>query len=507
MSVPRASRSLVSVSIALAAGALAIACSSAPSSSSSIFVHGQSETGAAVSDDGGASNATGGGAAPNLSGNVAPSVDAGPPCVNLQCQQVACAGGATTTVSGTIYDPGGVNPLYNVVVYVPNAPVQAFTDSATCDTCAALYTGEPLVTTNTDASGKFTLANVPAGTNIPLVIQIGKWRRQITVPTVTSCVDNPLTNKDQTRLPKNRTEGDLPKMAVSTGGADSLECLLQRIGVDPAEYTSSTGAERVHIYQGTGGNAESGGSPASQTSLWDSETDLAQYDIVILSCEGGEYGSTKPTTSLQALEAYANAGGRVFASHFHYYWFEGAGSSADFQGTANWQAGSNGIGSGSDNVTSGAINTTFPKGVAFQQWMQETNSLQADGTMEIEDSRQNASVSPTVNTASQAWITDTTVPTMTANGKTGPTTMYFDFNTPIAATPANQCGRIVYSDLHVGAAAGNYASSKVVPTGCSASPLTPQEKALEFMLFDLSSCVTPDSAPPTPPAPTPPQPK
>jgi hypothetical protein len=407
-------------------------------------------------------------------------------------------------VSGTILDPAGKNPLYNVVVYVPNATPQPFTDHATCDTCADLYTGQPLVTASTGPDGTFTLSNVPAGSNIPLVVQIGKWRRQLTIPMVSPCTNNPL-DPMTTRLPRNRTEGDLPKIAVSTGGADSLECLLQRIGVDDAEYASgsATGGQRIQIFQGTGGSQVSGGSLASQSSLWDSEADLAQYDIVMLSCEGDEYANTKPASSLAALEAYANAGGRVFASHFHYYWFEGAGASTDFRGTATWDPGSNGIGVGAESQTSASINTSFPKGAALDKWLGITNALQADGTLAIEDSRQNASVNPAVNVGSQDWITDVTVPTLPHGG--GPTTMYFDFNTPVSSPAASQCGRVVFSDLHVGAASNDYSNGdNTVPGGCTVGDLSPQEKALEFMLFDLSSCVTPDTQPPAPPTPTPP---
>jgi hypothetical protein len=495
--------SLVLLSVSLAAiGVVAQGCGSDASDSGSSFARRGGAGGAGgAGDDGSGNGTTGPSGGPN--GHLGSGVtggDAAPPCVNLQCQQVACPGGAHTTVSGTVYDPAGKNPLYNVVVYVPNAQPQPLTDHASCDKCDALYTGSPLVAAVTGPDGKFTLTDVPAGANIPLVIQIGKWRRQITIPTVSQCVDNPMTDPNQTRLPRNRTEGDIPKIAVSTGQADSMECLLERIGVDEAEYGGgASGAGRIHIFTGNGNSAS--GSTSSESTLWDSATDLSSYDIVILSCEGGENGGTKPPTSLQALEQYANGGGRVFASHFHYYWFEGAGAPADFTSTATWFPGSNNIGAGSSAVTSASINTSFPKGQAFEQWMKLTNALQSDGTLAIDDSRQNASVGP-ANTASTSWISDTTVPTA-PNG--GPTTMYFTFNTPTAAQPDSQCGRVVFSDLHVGAASNDYSNGvKAVPAGCTKADLSPQEKALEFMLFDLSSCVQPDNQPPAPPPVLPP---
>src|ERR1035437_4655421 len=152
-------------------------------------------------------------------------------CKNLECQQVNCGNGSTTSVSGTVYAPNGTLPLYNVIVYVPTAPVDPITDGVTCDKCGVVSSGNPLTVTLTDAKGHFSLTNVPVGGSIPLVMQVGKWRRQITIPTVSQCVDNPIGQKSGgveslLRLPKYRKEGDMPNIAVTTGYRDRLACVL-----------------------------------------------------------------------------------------------------------------------------------------------------------------------------------------------------------------------------------------------------------------------------------------
>jgi len=456
---------------------------------------------------------------------------------NLECN-VSCSGSNTTSISGKVYDPAGRNPLYNIVVYVPATPLQALpgpgvpTGSAMCS-CPALYPSGEVVTTTTSVDGTFTLNDAPVGDNVPLVVQIGKWRRQYNIKT-TACQDNPQPDKSLT-LPSTLTAStdSIPEIAVSTGEADTLECLMRRIGLPTSEYVAGAGGNgHIHVFAGgetaaggiagflggggggigTAENPGMAGAPASYEKLWDSQADLMAYDIVLLSCEGGETYNANPA----ALESYLNVGGRVFASHYHYAWFAGPiGTNQNYKAPADWGTalaswtanGTTGPGTcvqGGPNCTpiGGNIVTTlngstqpFPKGVALDSWLGNVGALGQNGVaateLSIYQPRYDAKVGA-ANTPSQPWITY-------SESSSDLWTMYFSFDTPInpSNTTTNEtgptyCGRAVYSDLHV---AGNPQTTDTMspPGGCEDGPLSPQEKALEFMLFDLSSCVIPDS--------------
>jgi hypothetical protein len=470
------------------------------------------------SDMGGGAN-TGGGGDTGTGGGTSTICPAGDMC------DVTCTNGGMTSISGRVFDPAGKNGLYNVAVYVPATdlvplPKGVPTGAAACS-CAALYQSGAVVSTATDEAGHFSLPNAPVGSDVHLVLQIGKWRKLVHV-NVTACQDNPQSDgslKLPSSIPAGNTDDNMPDIAVSTGSADTLECLMHRIGLPTSEYVAGNGTGgHVHVFSGgkSGGGQTMGvgkaenpamsGAPVSSTDLWSTVDQMMPYDIVLLSCEGGETYNANPAV----LESYLNAGGRAFGSHYHYAWFSGPLSSSSTQSytapadwgshLASWSAGF-----GQDNGPVGGIIDTslngatgmFSKGVSLQKWLANTSALGTDGVpsaeLAIYQPRYNATVTSAAP-ASQPWITSD------SSGMSG-ATLYFSFDTPVNA-PANPdggaplyCGRAVFSDLHV---SGNPSINDTLPPpgGCDSTDLSPQEKALEFMLFDLSSCVVADTMPP-----------
>jgi hypothetical protein len=457
----------------------------------------------------------GGGGVPSVCSDDGPGA-----CVGLCEQQTdECAPGITTSVSGTVYTPSGTSvpgytlPLYNVTVYVPNAPLEALTaGNDSCLNCDAPITGDPLVMDVSGNDGTFTLDNMPVGTDIPLVIQAGKWRRVVTIPTVTACVDTPLP-AELTRFPRTQAEGhpmdNIPRMALTTGGADALECLLPKIGIAPSEFTQPAAAGRVNLFGGHGGtyrwdlDVNGGADFPFARSLWDSATDLNDYDMVMLSCEGaGDWPLTEPVvgapepantsgnrgfrdhSDLAALKDYLDLyGGRVFASHWHHSWVEWAPAPMNEVATFTHRANPPQLGAGGFTVQ---INQAFPKGAALAQWLFNVGASTTLGQLLLRQARHD--VDAVDEDVAFRWIDGiNTTPEPDVAG-----VQYMSFNTPTNVANNLKCGRMVVTDIHVSNTDDSAGGLRFPAGGCTSSNLLPEEKALIFMLFDLASCVTTD---------------
>ena len=233
-----------------------------------------------------------------------------------------------------------------------------------------------------------------------------------------------------------------------------------------------------------------------------------RYDIVMLSCEGLPTAGVTATTATY-LAPYVNAGGRVFAEHYHYAFFTAYNKTPgtpypQFANVADWTTVGLAANDGYSSDISGVIETTlpngqaFPEGVALKAWLGNVGALNANGeiVVPVATARVNGVVS--ASNVATPWVqTDPSV--------SPPSTQYFSwdmpFNPPVDDAGVPQyCGRVVYSDMHVSGTAADYKGGTVVPSGCDATTkLSADEDAIEFILFDLSSCITPVGFTPQPP--------
>ncbi len=549
------------------------------------------------------------------------------------CSQIPeCPVGKTTTVTGKVFDPAGKNPLYHVLVYIANNPadpaLKAFPKGVTCDVCGASAAGSPLVSdptvtdppagTYTNVDGTFTLKNVPVAKGLTLVIQLGRWRRTFPIDVNTSCGDNPMPSL---LMPSTQAQGNIPLMAMVTGKADSLECVLRKMGIASTEFTDPAKGGRVQFYLGNGDPGQSiDAQTPDQTALFvngaNNQPVIQDYDMAILSCQGAEYDMAP---NLAKLRNYADAGGRVFTTHYSYSWLTkndampgaAAGTYDNWSEVAKWHVDEN---DRSDGSAIGTIDhVTNPKADAFQGWLEAVgasvkNSNQATVVV-IRHDTDGISAKPGQTqqwlyrdgtNARQCGVSGDTCTSDAACGKTcsvrtqkvcttnadcsakvcqgqtqnacngnndcqiggrnrGPCVantcvpdtcqgtdytgtkipLHFTFNTPVnlvqdltKTPPAVQCGRVLFSDFHVqnadengktypeqcgktcttaadctGTCGGNKlcpwgsacttnadCASQCSPDGRCLDPMNAQEKLLEYMIFDLGSCVPPPVA-------------
>ena len=284
-------------------------------------------------------------------------------------------------------------------------------------------------------------------------------------------------------MPRTAAEGDIPQMAFVTGAKDALECVLRKIGIADSEFSDPSGSGRVRFYLGDGapGAAYSDQTPV-EDQLWGSPSTINQYDMVFFGCQGNQYPRTPAAQDV--LVAYADQGGRVFTTHYGYVWLYDA---VEWSTTADWAVDPYGQNAFTNDPSIGYLVTSFPKGQMLASWLTAVDPGATLGQIQIQRLYHDfiGALPP-----SQLWIYDVDP---SFPGQQVP--MHYTFNTPVDAPAASQCGRVLYDDFHVEdplLTIGSVTTTGYTfPEECDTSPMTPQEKMLEFMIFDLGSCVTP----------------
>lgn len=487
-----------------------------------------------------------------------------------------------TRLEGRVVTPGRSDTdtanqvgVPNAVVYIPvNAPGTALPTIPTgipeggtsCDRCEEQNLGDVLVGAITDATGKFVLeGRIPVGVEFMLVVKAGRFRRVATysLPAEAACQTTTLPTalpENPTRLPRSMSDGDqvnIPRIAVSTGQVDAMECVLEKMGLDHAEFSNpgadGAAAPRVHLYRGAGGgNAPFGGmgpgpggmgpgftatttggtttgatigtATSSATTggtttggappvdeglgariddmtpldaeLYGATPRLFQYDIVIADCEGIAWDGTLQERDENGanVREFVNRGGRMFASHLSFTWLYENGTAAFSEADP--------IATGLDPAATWTLSTDL--------------SDTGEGVVSLD--RLNAS--PRIQTFAD-WMnnegialapdyTFTIIEPRSQNtglgefseefvylGDGNERVQQFSFNTPYGAPEELSCGRVAYSGFHVSVGGGDSPfADAIFPEHCSGD-LTDQEKVLLFMLFDLGACV--GEVPPSPP--------
>jgi hypothetical protein len=444
----------------------------------------------------------------------------------------------------------------NQVTDLPEIPVGLPAgDGTRCDRCEDQDLGPVLIGTVTDATGSYTLeGKIPVGTEFLLVVQAGKFRRAVPflVEATDACTTLDRTTvalpDNPTRLPRDLSDGlavNIPHVAITTGDYDAMECVFEKIGLAHSLFTSPALAGPIHLYRDNGawptadlrgcagcaactGNAcrrtfcagcencsgttectacqepivqacTDAGTPttteAIDSSLLHQEGGrITEYDMVISNCRGNADGAPAADSDDAAnVRRYVNRGGRFFASHYSHNWIQqgtdpySAASPLDtgLAPAVVWQAHDMNISNGTGILSQNPPRDhASPRIQTFIDWMVSEGAVDpATLSFNIPEPRSRAT---TLGEFTEEFVY---CEGGVCDRESRWRPQQVAFNTPYAAPDTGAaCGRVVYSGFHVSVTGTN---AQTFPEHC-VGDLTPPEKTLLYLLFDLGACVGED---------------
>lgn len=399
---------------------------------------------------------------------------------------VPCA----ATVSGTVRFPNGEQPMPGAMVYALPRDGELPSRSGTCQQCIA---AAAIAHVLTDARGAFSLPITPNEQD--LIIEKGSFRRRVPLNT-SACGASIALEDEQTRLPRNAEEGDVPRIAVVTGNYDQMEDVLAKLGLGDTtvdgNYVRGTGI--IDTYTGRGGEFDDKGLPlGSLIDLLHNPAQLASYDAIVIDC-GNTFESQFlwDWKAMTALRNFVADGGRLYATDWSYDFIEGLFPEKLAFVTSNG-AGLSTTPEAENHAQGGTVSTEERTGRVLdpqlQAWLDGLGVLDEEQGFPLHGFLSEWSVMAAFQEgAVKEWVQ--------GNGDWGWSVRSsgYDYykdtyitgteNTPpMTVTFEHGCGRVLYSSYHT-------AEQTYDPeTGMVETALVPQELILGYLLFEISTCV------------------
>jgi len=404
-----------------------------------------------------------------------PTGDRGNPGVG----QPKCALNSKATITGRVTAPNQADPVPGAAVYIPSNMPELFPAEVKCEVCANPGSnGNRMYTTVTSYDGRFTLSGVCPG-KYWFVMQNGRFRRaiQINVPKA----GNVKITAGQSRLPRKNREFTIhdavPKIAVATGDYDKMECVLRKMGLDTSAY---------HLYEG----AKLLKNKALNKTLADLVKNynlLKTYNIVFINCSDNTF-ETQLKSSLvqQNLKKYVSSGGRLYVTDWSYDWIEQLPDLAKF---IDFEPGASGASPEAQNAAALGKNGlkiyADIKDSKLAKWLGQFSGAIQNGKSLISHFLTGWVIMKSVSKEVKTWVTGVIRSTNGAIQGSRPLTVTFNYN---------NCGKALFSSYHTEGRDDELKGwppvAKPFPQYC-AGKFSPQDRILEYLIFDIANCVTP----------------
>lgn len=381
--------------------------------------------------------------------------------------------GQESAINGTVYAPNGVDPVPGATVFVPSQVPEIFPPTVRCEVCGTLGGTTNFWTTTTSFDGTFSLTGVCPGTR-PLVIQNGRFRRYVQVDVPAS---NTVTlTAQQTRLPRRSAEFDpidsIPKIAVATGDYDKMECVLEKFGLEKDAYDR---------YEGAYIRKSSVPLPPFSQVITDINK-MKTYNIIFINCTENTFEEFLLRQEVRMnIHEYVNSGGRLYITDWSYDWIEQVEPLSpfiDFEPgqSNNSPEGMNAAALGKDGLHVQAV----VKDEQMANWLGLFPQTINGTIVPIEHFLIGWIIMFNVNDDVKIWVEGNIQSQWGDITGVRPLTVTFNFN---------DCGKILFTSYHTEGRESE-TTGQAFPAYCGSS-VSPQDRILEYLIFDIASCVEP----------------